>query len=65
MLSSLIQNLCLGKVITAPPNVNTNPEAKDLFKFRKHLPDQYDRARELRNVFQIISRYIFFDCGFL
>ncbi len=40
----------LGKVVTAPANVNTNPESRDLFKFRKHLPDQYDRARELRNV---------------
>ncbi len=30
-----------GRVVTAPPNVNTNPESRNLFKFRPHMKDEF------------------------
>ena len=39
-----------GKVKTLPPNIVTNPQAKNLFKFREHKTDQYERFRELARV---------------
>lgn len=37
-----------GKVITAQPNIRTNPESKHLQKRLPHIADPYDRPREFR-----------------
>jgi hypothetical protein len=35
-----------NKVISAPKNITTNPEAKGLSKFPPFKKDEYNRARE-------------------